>query len=346
MNNLESDFILSDLFIHKNKIRETQDLIEICFEYPKDQSFKLDFAPLFKESNLSNCKILIDRKTSNVIGHIGVCSRDIKIKNELFPVALLGGICIDPEYRGKKIFNQFFEIVLEKIEPSYALSILWSDASELYIKYGFHLSIEQACYKLVSFHSSTSPYLHTKVLTQQEKSDIKHLYSKHILNKFQTFNRTDSDWEIIFNITSTSLYTEKNNMGKIISYFYTGKGADLKDVIHELAIDDLKSFSSPLDSGELWYPNKIKGHALETHFAAILKVNDQTLFTKLISKLSNNKIRIKELSVQSNTIAFVFNEEDFKTSINEFLCGIWGPGFYSEFDEFFERMYLCGLDSI
>ena len=329
-------------FLDNEKINETISLIEDCFEYPDRYTFKEDFAPLFTTNNINNCRLLIEKKSQKIIGHIGVSHRDLIINEKSFPVSFLGGICIHKNFQGKGLFKKFFQIVLKQIEAKTPLSFLWSGDPSIYYKYGFHLCGLQASTNLKALYDSKSKYKLIQKPSEQDWCLVKQSYKKFILENNYSIQRNESDWETIKNIKSTDLYINDEEN----SYFFVNKGADLKDTIHELAIEDIKNFKSPIQKGNLWYPNQLNIEAEETQFATIARINNEDLFQKFIDCLSGGHISIKKVDNTNNLINFYFEGNIQEVSINDFLCGIWGPGCFEEFNKFVKPLYICGLDSI
>lgn len=329
-------------FLDNEKINETISLIEDCFEYPDRYSFKEDFAPLFTTNNINNCRLLIEKKSQKIIGHIGVSPRDLIINEKSFPVSFLGGICIHKNFQGKGLFKKFFQIVLKQIEAKTPLSFLWSGDPSIYYKYGFHLCGLQASTNLEALFDSNSKYQLVNDPSDKDWSIVKQSYENFILNKKHSIQRSESEWEIIKGIHSTNLYINYEDN----SYFFINKGADLKDTIHELAIDNIENFKSPIEQGNLWYPSQLNLEAEETQFATIARVNGEDLFKKFIEHLSGGHISIEKVDNANNLITFYFEGNLQEISINDFLCGIWGPGCFEEFNKFVKPLYICGLDSI
>ena len=61
-------------------------LIPKCFNYPKDQSFKVDFFPLMEKENWSNLHLITD-KNNEILAHIGL--KILSINNQV-QISLLG----------------------------------------------------------------------------------------------------------------------------------------------------------------------------------------------------------------------------------------------------------------
>jgi predicted N-acetyltransferase YhbS len=329
-------------FLDSEKLKETLLLIEECFEYPEGYSFKEDFAPLFTEKNINNCRLLIEKDSQKIIGHIGVSKRNLLVDAKAFPVSFLGGICIHKDFQGKGLFKKFFQIVLKQIEAKTPLSFLWSGDPSIYYKYGFHLCALQASTNLEALYDSNSKYQLIKEPSDQDWIIVKESYDNFILNKNHSIQRSENEWDTIKNIHSTNLYINYEDN----SYFFINKGADLKDTIHELAIDNIEKFKSPIKQGNLWYPSQLNLEAEKTQFATIARVNGEDLFKKFIEHLSGGHISIEKIDNTNNLITFYFEGYLQEISINDFLCGIWGPGSFEEFNKFIKPLYICGLDSI
>lgn len=333
---------LSDVPQH---YKRTIKLIEKCFEYQKGQSFEIDFYPLINQHNLENCYIIHDSK--EVIGHVGLQIKNIAQRT---PVAFLGGIAIEPEFRGKGLFKTLLEYVISKYTDKVAMFVLWSDKPDLYKKFSFSLAAGQ----LTSISSKTineipNEFKHSKFheLDEQTFTQIKDLYLSTSLN-YLTVSRDESDWEKIKKISSCDLFYKTNDEGHIESYFVMNKGRDLQNIIHEIGhIPSVKeSFLKKISSFQVWVPEREKNFLsnYQTSYLALFRIANKRFFKKFIEEWSEEQISLNKIT--SSDIHFTYQEKKFTVDIESFLNYIWGPYPIKEFENVGRPLYFSGLDSI
>ncbi len=329
----------------KNKpelYRNVIELIETGFTYPSEHSFERDFYPLMNKNNWHNCYILHNEK--EVISHIGVSERKISAQRNYFKASLLGGIATSPKYRGKGYFRTLLSYVLDATQDS-CFQILWSDNSELYKKYNFHLCSEQYLLEKDDTNESTG-YEQTvyEDLTISEREEIQQLYQLSIVNSFVTCTRTRKEWGEISRITSSELYIKKENE-KIIEYFFMNKGADLSGIVHEIASLSKPAVKEISHYGSVWLPRTLKGQLnLTQQYGFHLKIGDYEGFTLFVSAMTDGLIKIN--TIEEDIITFTFNNRVLEDDHQNFLSGIMGPNIFSELEGQYPLFYISGLDSI
>ncbi len=313
-------------------------LIEKCFHYEKTHSFAVDFAPLFiREQWSNNSLLLLDGELS---GHIGRRVVNLELENELFPVNLIGGICLSEKSRGKGYFSTFFQEVLDSEKNKTTFSLLWSDQAELYQKFDFHQigEIAQTGEKILNSPPKGFKKTLLKNLNTTELQRVKDLYNM-MGDRYLMPKRTNKDWDTIALIESADLYLGPD------AYFVANKGQDLQNTIHEFGAADLTKFLKELSPYQLWLPltEEISDFA-SILYLGLMKAGDTKLFSEFIHKWSQKRIAISRLTTEA--IEFHFDDELYTLSPSSFLMGIWGPEKIEEFSSLGKDLYISGLDSI
>ena len=200
--------------------------IEENFNYPNNQSFKIDFFALFNEKNFNNLFLWIDPKTNEIVSHLGVKER--VIKDKLF--FCLGGIFVDKKYRRKNILREMISF----IEKKNSNLILWSDQIELYQKLGF------TPYNSIYWNNPSSIYKgdlqSIDQISNDELQEVKNIYQQY---KMPSFSRTNEHWSEICSTTSIKYQIIRELNGSPKGYILFNKGADLTEIIHEFYPLDL-----------------------------------------------------------------------------------------------------------
>ncbi|MDD0854565.1 GNAT family N-acetyltransferase [Halobacteriovorax sp. GB3] len=338
-------------YIHTNLARnpefliQTLGLIEKSFQYPKEHSFETDFYPLLNPHNYKNCHILLN-ENKEVIAHVGVKLRTLNFKETNSPVALLGGICMREDYRGKGIFKAFFNECINIYSTKVSFFLLWSDKSELYGKFSFFQAggIIQTGDMIID-PEYLPPYLEKAELSPKTMPDIRYCYKSGIEGRFLTLKREESDWNDFMNIKSANLYFIKNS-SSVDGYLLCGKGADLKDVIHEVAFAQNEAFHlEKLSEYQLWLSESEykRFKSKKTIYMGLFKVGNHLLFQNFINAYTRGLIKV--IKIDQDNVHFNFENSNITMDMSEFLQIIFGPSRATELSKC-EPLYISGMDSI
>ncbi len=321
-----------------SKRAETIKLIEESFDYSNNNSFEIDFYPLMRDENSDNSYILL--KDNEVIGHIGILNKFIKIEDEIFNIPMLGGIVIKEEYRGKGYFKPFFNEVLSNINTS-PFSLLWSDKIDLYKSFGFYPCIEQ--YEYTGNVDSDNPNFIKMKLEELSSKEITQLKSIYDNSKEIRYQRSLNDWDVLKKISSSDIYIKKEH-NNITNYFFMNKGEDLSDIIYEYG--DIKDIEEISTYGILWTPWNLEVDDEDFKnilYAALLKINNFESFQQFILLYTKEAIKLNKLD--SEIVSFLFEGNKMILSYEEFLQGIFGPNKFQELNDS-KKILISGLDSI
>lgn len=322
---------------------KTLQLIENSFGYTTPHAFAVDFAPLIDESNLQNCFIL-ESEEEKVIAHIGVREVSLNINEHEHRVAMLGGIAVNENERGKGYYQQMMSYILADKRDEVAFFLLWSDQEELYKKFGFHLCGQQ--YELTQ-KGEGSGFEKTKyhLLAQKEKEDIHSLYLNSFCTNYLSVSRDTKNWEILNHLSSADLYIRRKGK-KISDYFFMNKGQDLTGIIYEYASSAaLKELLQEIRSyGKVWSAIPVE-EEMSSQFQFFLSPADSKLFAAFIDDFTLGKFNLRAINLIKNEAFFDFNGETLALSIEEFLRGTLGPGAFEELGVL-KPLFMSGLDSI
>ena len=320
-------------------------LIEESFQYSSPFHYSIDFFPLVKKENSPHRYILIKNEVE-VIGHIGVKEKILSHHQFDFKVIFLGGIAIKDSERGKGYFNLLIKEVIKNYHSDVAMMFLWSDKPELYQKLGFELCIGQ-----IQVNGNTDKELLErrlfKDLNWEDKKRIRDIYNKTLQEDCFSIKRNKEEWNEIEQITSAHFYLLRNKE-RIVSYFVKDKGKDLNNIAHEIGYEEEKYLKEMINSSAatFWLPEKFLQLWPESpiQYGAMVKISEPNLFHDLISVWSDGEINT--LSIKENIVKFLFNDEIFTLSSQEFLASVFGPYPLKEFQPFNKNLYISGLDSI
>ncbi len=348
---------LADAPEYRSKLKK---LIETNFNYSNSNSLFDDFAPLFSKANSPNNHILIDKESKELIGHCGLWPRTIVIKDNKFPVVLIGGIAINQNYQGQGLFRKFFEDCLNPSQKSTSLYILWSDLSELYSKLGFYEVGIQDQLGLQKFNMATI----SKCFKQVSWRDLKDKEFRRIIQIHEQFTsnkeklvyleRTPKIWNELKNISSTNLFLYyPENTNQFEGYFFINKGMDLPNIIHDYGCTPKyeRDFFSLLSPYQVWSPAGLTQlSSYKQFYTCFMGAGDSKQFQKLLNTLdSDNHYEILEI-MNGTQVHMKKNGKQEKISLESILRLYFGP--YTEqqqadaLDKKYHPLYIGGLESI
>ncbi|MCB9060347.1 MAG: GNAT family N-acetyltransferase [Halobacteriovoraceae bacterium] len=316
--------------------------LEESFKYSKENQFKIDFYPLMRKENWSNCFILLE--DGKFAGHIGVLEKKMLGQT----VALLGGIFISSEFQGKGLFSDFILNVIDNFQDA-ALFILHSDLSELYKKFGFYLCGGQLQTGTDDINiKAPHDFLKTKLnkLSSFEIDQLANIYDQSIAKNFLTLERSRADWELLKNITSSDLFIKKDS-DVIKSYFFANKGFDLPSIIHEIGhiSGDILHILKDIHQYKVWVPEHYTefSNSQDLMYLGLIKIGNINSLNHILKQLTHNEIEILDISFSKITIRHL--DENHELPIETLLGGLFGPNRYEDLKKY-PPLYISGLDSV
>jgi predicted N-acetyltransferase YhbS len=309
-------------------------LIEKSFGYKNSHSFAVDFYPLVNDENHRNCFIITEG--DNVIAHIGVLKRIIKIGNHDFKVNFYGGIAVDENTRGKGVFKKLFNHVLENNLACH-LHLLWSDKINMYEKFHFFPAISQYEYSHIGVSNGDYIKCRYDELSGQEQITIQKLYEKDSKIKIL---RSFKDWQKIKEIKSADFYIKRQQQ-EIVDYFVMNKGADLKGIIHEHRELDEAKLNKLRGHGKVWTSKAYGSEVNNLLYSSLVRPGES--FIEFIAHYTKGQIKV--LSFDFDGVDFCFKSKDYYLPMEDFITGVLGPGQFKELENI-EPIFICGLDSI
>tara|TARA_R110000868_G_scaffold55424_11_gene172405 strand:- start:8336 stop:9193 length:858 start_codon:yes stop_codon:yes gene_type:complete len=236
-----------------SQLKQVIALIEGAFEYEPSYHYKDDFFPLFNDCYQAGHLALTDN--NSVIAHSGYCLREVRVANETFMAAFVGGIAVHQAYRGQGLFKKIFTSLIEQLEQQVDFFLLWSGDNALYEKFGF-----VQCGRIYQIGNSTAFHapLKTSSLSINDIEQMRDLYESSWPNRVV---RSHKQWLSLLEMPSIDIYLEKKG-GVLQSYAIKNKGFDLQGIVHEFASTDLTEFVGRFKSSSIWSP---KSFQLEVH---------------------------------------------------------------------------------
>lgn len=319
-----------------DKYQDTIELIEKCFGYKGNNSFKTDFYPLVKESNLSNCWAI--EINGAVAAHAAASPRRFRLNGNEHTAIFIGGVVVDPVHRGEGLSSRLLEHIF-KTYPECFCYMLWSDKVEMYKKRGF-----QPCVGLYEHPPLASQGADQKdefvkasfsALSEEDFATLRRLYET--AGETRVF-RSKEDWKDIKEISSARVYVKRDSGGKLVNYFIKGKGQDLQGIIHEYG--NLENAEEIRAHGKLW-TSKPLGECVAL-YGCLARPGKNELFAKFIGDYTDNRIIVKSVG---GDVRFIHQNDLHQTNTPEFLQGIFGPGQFAELNGI-KPLFISGMDSV
>jgi predicted N-acetyltransferase YhbS len=321
------------------------ELIEKSFEYTMGNSFTQDFYPLMRPENAENNHVWC-AEDGEVIGHVGVCFRNLVYQKFSYPIVLMGGIAVNQKFRGQGSFRQMIEEILPVLEPQGVMLLLWSSLQDFYNKWGFVLAGEQW---------DVSPYPHEfsweKVeyakLSRDDKKRMQDLYQQ-ISDQAWTIERNTFQWQALEKMPGVECYLRRENT-TILGYVLRGKGHDLKNLIHEAVVDE----TSPIKN-KLWLELAGRRRWVVPHprhqnfphqkqYLGWMKLGSHPETPIWVESYTQDKLQLLSWSAQS--VQYAFQGQNLSMPPAEFLPIVWGPHQDAELKTC-RPLWVAGIDSV
>ncbi len=344
--------IITSLENNLSLYKETLSLIEDSFGYNKPFKFDIDFYPLMEKTNWGQNYIILNKKGGDVLGHIGVNLKFLKNKNLKTPIALIGGISIHKNYRGKGLFKYLMNHIIETHKNDVSLFVLWSDLKDLYNKFDFYEAgsvLQTGSKNLSGKIKIDSTFTKTKLslLLQGDINRLEEIYESFTYKNLTSLERNKDQWKVLKKISSSDLYLYKRK-GKIFGYFFANKGLDLQNIIHEYAVLEKYQdhFFNLIRPYKLWIPEHFPNNYTEIKktFLAFFRIGSKDHFIPFIEEWSQKEIKVKKIS--DKLVDFVFQKKEYSLHVENFLPFLFGPSHKGIFSPSSPPLYFSGLESI
>jgi GNAT superfamily N-acetyltransferase len=130
------------------RLEELEALINECFAVPRGKSFYDDFPVWDPRSGQKIFRIGAIDTSQTKNGDLAAASlvriANLRLGGQTLPIALIGGVCTDPNYRSQGLASQVVTRSCDWAKEKGAkLAVLWGSEVSLYQKLGFSLTGEQ-----------------------------------------------------------------------------------------------------------------------------------------------------------------------------------------------------------
>ncbi len=307
------------------KLNECIELIEQAFGYGDGHSYKEDFSPIFHDHNLDNCYFLEEEGV--VTATLLTLPKNLEYKDHKLPVLFIGGIGVRDEKRGAGLFRSLLETVL-LLNPQYALTLLWSDLSQLYEKFGFYE------FGLIEENDLSEKPKKSLVKAMPESLEVIIKSYQSLSQKFLVPHRTPEDWHDLFQSHSIDHLTDGEG-----NFYFLNKGMDLQGTCHErhpLQAPDIEGYSN--------WKYMPENQENISRYMGFLRLTNLEVLSDFIEKTSKKRLFIVEKNETVITVSF--DGDYYDLSEKDFIQGLWGPGQIQEWEGLVPPLVVFGYDSI
>jgi len=210
-------------------------LLNASFQYDANESYCVDFAPLFSNTTLESSRIITKNGTIAASGALHV-SR-VKVGSESFKAGIIGAIATAPQHRNAGLASQVLaELEGLALRHNCETLVLWSDQVAFYEKLGFKAAGTQEIYLLTELFAAINEKNLDRILNETKGSaaygwneEVKALYQNHVFR----CERTPEYWAELEKIRTCTRLQWLNEQGEATAYLAYNRGKDLKGVVHE-----------------------------------------------------------------------------------------------------------------
>ncbi|NRA45562.1 MAG: GNAT family N-acetyltransferase [Oligoflexales bacterium] len=227
----------SDILFKQRSSLLQKSLRPHCNSYPIESEYPIVLSA--KNPQFSYCVTNKDRKfsTPKLLAHANFWPRRMveKSTDSEFPVALIGNVATDKNYRGCGLMKSLFtELWSKALDQGFHGLILWSDLLDFYKKLGFYPCGHEYRICFSSKELKKFPQQYDFFVPEAD------FYNEGILSQMLclrpktplSLKRSTQEFMELLKIPDTVVLVSSHG-GTIESYFVLGKGNDMLGVVHE-----------------------------------------------------------------------------------------------------------------
>lgn len=180
-------------------------------------------------NNLNNMRIIEDK--GEVVSHAVLKPLIVRSPSIIFKVGAIGSVVTDEDHRNQGLSRKILDDCLKLAEVQNCdIAILWTNLYDFYRKLGFELGGTEIGV-LIDHEIKTSAAAGLRFMKSSKISPeaLLRVYNQHPVNSVRTLE----DVRKFMNIPNTVIYSAWDSSNQLVAYAVEGKGADLKNYIHE-----------------------------------------------------------------------------------------------------------------
>lgn len=191
-------------------------------------SIAQEYPTALTTTNIHNMRIMTE--DDKILSHAVLKPLMVKTPHVVLKVGAIGSVVTDEARRGEGLSTKILESCLQEANRQECdIALLWTDLHDFYRRLGFELAgFEQSFFIETPLEVGGSKLVF-KNTNQVDPEAIFRLLQKHTVMT----HRTVDEIRRFLQIPNSNLYTAWSQDGRLEAFAVEGKGADLRDYVHE-----------------------------------------------------------------------------------------------------------------
>ena len=212
----------------ENEFDLVMDFLDSRLRPQTEWSIAQEYPTALTKTNLHNMRIITDE--SRILSHAVLKPLIVKTPHVVLKVGAIGSVVTDESARGQGLSTKILASCLEEAQKQECdIAVLWTDLHDFYRRLGFELAGFEQSYLIDKPLAASGPALTCKATNQVDPAAIHRLMQKRSVGA----HRTPEDVKRFLQIPNSKLYTAWAADGRLEAFAVEGKGADLRDYLHE-----------------------------------------------------------------------------------------------------------------
>lgn len=191
-------------------------------------SIAQEYPTALTTSNLHNMRIITDHE--RILSHAVLKPMIVKTPHVVLKVGAIGSVVTDETCRGQGLSTRILNSCLEEaVRQNCDVAVLWTEIHDFYRRIGFELAGFEQTFFIENHLEVSGAKLTFRTTNQVDPEAIYRLMQKHTVMT----HRSLDDVRRFLQIPNSTLYTAWSLDGRLEAFAVEGKGADLRDYVHE-----------------------------------------------------------------------------------------------------------------
>ncbi|MBX3018331.1 MAG: GNAT family N-acetyltransferase [Bdellovibrionaceae bacterium] len=193
-------------------------------------SIAQEYPTALSTTNLHNMRIITENE--RILSHAVLKPLIVKTPHVVLKVGAIGSVVTDESARGQGLSTKIMNSCLdEAVRQNCDIAVLWTEIHDFYRRIGFELAGFEQTFFIENQLEVTGAKLAFRTTTQVDPEAIYRLMQKHTVMT----HRSLEEVRRFLQIPNSTLYTAWSLDGRLEAFAVEGKGADLRDYVHEWA---------------------------------------------------------------------------------------------------------------
>lgn len=212
----------------ENEFARVMDFLNGQLRPESQWSIAQEYPTALSTTNLHNMRIITENE--RILSHAVLKPLIVKTPHLVLKVGAIGSVVTDESRRGEGLSTQILASVLdEALRQECDVAVLWTEIHDFYRRIGFELAGFEQTFFIESHLEVTGAKLIFKSTNQVDPEAIYRLMQKHTVMTHRSLDEVRR----FLQIPNSTLYTAWSLDGRLEAFAVEGKGADLRDYLHE-----------------------------------------------------------------------------------------------------------------